>query len=140
MRVRLNLNTKKSSERVVISTWEQVQIFQIIQAWTYIMKLESEKSINSIQEGAKTPPISFPPVSSTKTVTSHKNILTLSLTLLSHWCNVPRLYLVPVPNYWAWTKGTKERFFSSNPYKIELIIFSPIEMLLNIGHMTTSTV
>ena len=42
---------------MAISTREQVEIFQIIQACTYIMQIETEKSINSVQEGAKRRPL-----------------------------------------------------------------------------------
>ena len=47
----LNLNTEKFSEHVVISTCAKVELFQIIQACTYIMKFEAEKPINPIQDG-----------------------------------------------------------------------------------------
>ena len=54
------------------------------------------------------------------------------------------LYLVPVPNYWAWIKTTlqKMRFFWSNSFKIDVLITSLIEMLElpNFGHMKTFTI
>ena len=66
------------------------------------------------------------------------------LTLLPHWCKISGFYLEPVPNYLTWTKTTrqKKRFFWSNPYKIEVMITSLIEMLElpNFGHMTASTI
>ena len=40
--------------------------------------------------------------------------------------------MLPVPNYWTRTKTTPQKifvFFLSNPYKIETIIPSVIEML-----------
>ena len=64
-------------------------------------------------------------------------------TPLIHLCKILRLYLVPVPNYWTWTRSTpqKNRFFWSNPYKIKVMITSLIVMLglPNLGHMTTFT-
>ena len=63
---------------------------------------------------------------------------------MPHWCKISSLYLVPVPNYWTWTKttGQKKRFFWSNPYKIEVVITSLIEMLQlpDFGHTNTSTI
>ena len=78
--------------------------------------------------GAKMPhSTSFSPVTSTKVGISPKNFL----TLLPHWCEIPSLYLMPVPNYWTWTKTApqKKQFFRSNPYKIEVVITSLTEML-----------
>ena len=50
--------------------------------------------------GRKAPrPNSFSPVTFTNVRISHKNFLTLVLTLLPHWCKSPRSYLLPVPNY-----------------------------------------
>ena len=61
-----------------------------------------------------------------------------------HWCKISSLYLAPVSNYWTWTKTTsqKKRYFWSNPYKIEVVITSFIEMLQlpNFGHMNESTI
>ena len=56
----------------------------------------------------------------------------LVFILLPHWCKISRLYLVPVPNYWAWSKTThQKKWFSwSNPYKIEVMITSLLEMLV----------
>ena len=44
--------------------------------------------------------------------------------LLPHWCKTSSLYLVPIPNYWIWTKTTPQKmwFFRSNLYKIEVVI------------------
>ena len=51
---------------------------------------------------------------------------------------------MPVPNYWTWTKTTPQKkwFFWSNPYKMEVMITSLIEILQlpNLGHMLTSTI
>ena len=53
------------------------------------------------------------------------------------------LPLVPIPDYWTWTKSNfqKKCFFWLNPYKTEVMITSLIEMLEipNFGHMTTPT-
>ena len=114
-------------------------------------------SFNSIQDGGgwggvgvggwggqKDPPTSFSPVISTNVGISPKNVLTFSFNPLPHWCKIPSLYLVPVPNHWTWTKTTprRKRLFWSNPYKIEVVITSLIEMpqLPNFGHMNTSTI
>ena len=62
---------------------------------------------------------------------------------MSQWCEISRPYLVPVPNYWTSTNTTpKKWFFWSNPYKVEVMITSLIEMLKlpKIGNMTTSTI
>ena len=68
----------------------------------------------------------------------------LILTLFPHWCKISRLWLVPVPNYWTWTNSTSQKnwFFWSNPYKIENLITSFIEILElpNFGDMTTCTI
>ena len=49
-------------------------------------------------------------------------------TFLLHMYKISRAYIVPVPNYWAPQK--KHGFFCSNPYKIEVVITSLIEMLV----------
>ena len=65
-------------------------------------------------------------------------LLICSFTFLPHWCKISRPYLVLVPNYWNQEHlSNKKKFFSSNPYKIQVIITSLIEMLSNFGHMTT---
>ena len=58
----------------------------------------------------------------------------LLVSILSpHLCKISRPYLVPILDY---------ETFWSNPYKVEVIITSLIEMLQlpNFGHMTTSTI
>ena len=57
---------------------------------------------------------------------------------MSHWWKISSSYLVSIPNYWTWTRTTpqKKRFFWSNPYKIETMITSLIEMLTPIPHRT----
>ena len=90
------------------------------------------------------PPTSFSPVTSANVGISPQNFLTVILTLLPHWCKLSRRYLEPVPNYWTWTKAIphKKQFSSSNPYKIEVMMTSLIEMLElpNFGHMITFTI
>ena len=75
---------------------------------------------------------------------AHKTFWILVLTLLPHCCKIWRPYLVPVPNYWTWTKATSQKrlFFWSNSYKIGVMITSLIEILElpNFGHMTASTI
>ena len=55
----------------------------------------------------------------------------LILILFPHSCRISGSYLVPISNYWTWTKTTpqKNRFFWSNPYKIWVMITSFIKML-----------
>ena len=82
-------------------------------------------------EGAKSPPTSFSTVTSLNVRIIPKTFWLLVLILLPHRCKILSPYLVPVPNYWTWTKTTPQKkwFFWSNPYKIELKISSLIEML-----------
>ena len=75
---------------------------------------------------------------------SPKTFWIFVLTFLSNWCKILRPYRMLVPNYWTSTNTTpqKNRFFWSNPNKIEVMITSLIEMLElpNFSHMTTSTI
>ena len=96
----------------------------------------------------KGPPTSFSPVTSTNVRISPQNFpqktfWLLILTLLTDWCIISSLHLVPVPNCWTSTKTTpqKKRFFCPNLYKI-VMITSFIQMLElpNFGHMTTSII
>ena len=94
--------------------------------------------------GKKTPLSVFLP----KLLLTHEIALKTSwrlvLTHLSHWCKIPNPYVVPVTNYWTVTKTTPKKsvFFWSNPYKIEVMITSFVEVLQlpNFGHMTISTI
>ena len=48
------------------------------------------------------------------------------LTLLPHWFKVSRPHLVPVPNYWTWTKSTPQEncfFFCQILIKLRLWYF-----------------
>ena len=64
--------------------------------------------------------------------------------LLRHLRKASGSYLVPFPNYWAWTKNTpqKNSVFWSNSCKIKVMITSLVETLElpNFGHMTTFTI
>ena len=85
---------------------------------------------------------SFSPITSTNVGITSKTLWLLVLNLLPHWCKIASLYLVPVRNYWTWTKITpqKKQFFWSKQYKIEVMITSLIEMLQlpNFAHINTS--
>ena len=76
-------------------------------------------------------------ISSQKFLTFNFN---LSATLVLNF----KAIQVPVLNYWIWTKNTPQKncFFWSNPFKIEVMITSLIEMpyLPNFDQMTTSTI
>ena len=94
---------------------------------------------NPIQDGRKTSPTSFSPVTA-----QNVGISLQKLVLFPYWCKNSSSYLVPVINYWTWTETTaqKKRFFWSNLYKIDVMITSLIEVLElpNFGHMTTSRI
>ena len=94
--------------------------------------------------GKKAPYNFFFPVTSTNVGLGPKTFWLLVWTLLPHWCNIASSDLESVPNYWTWTKTTSQKkwFFWSNPYKIEVMITSLLEMLElpNFGHMTTPTI
>ena len=82
---------------------------------------------------AKRPPTSFSPVTSANIGISPKNFLTFSFNPFA----LPHIVeLEPKPPL------KKKWFFWSNPYKIEVVITSLIEMLQlpNFGHMNTSTI
>ena len=57
----------------------------------------------------KKPPTSFSHATSTNVEISPKTFWLLILTLLPLWCKMSRPYLVSVPNYWVWTKGTPQK-------------------------------
>ena len=73
-----------------------------------------------------------------------KKLMIFSLILLSYMCKTSQSYLVPVPNYWTWTKSNPQKncFFWLNLYKIEVMITYFIETreLPNFGHMTASLI
>ena len=120
----------------------------LLPKFSFDVQFFADEPFNLIQDGGrgaqKGPPTSFSPVTSTNVGFGRKTFWILVLILLPNYCKISSSYLVPVPNYWTWTKTTsqKKRFFWSNPYKIEVIITFLIEMLqlLNFGHMTTSII
>ena len=97
--------------------------------------------------GQKDPSTSFSPVTSTNVEISPQNFLTFNFNPFVTLVLISMPYLVPVPNYWTWTKTKPQKsvFFWSYPYKIEVMIImitSLIEILElpKFGHMTTSTI
>ena len=98
--------------------------------------------------GAKKAPYQFFPVTSINVGISPQIFLTFSFNpkgkRLPNWSRISKSYLVPVPNYWTWMKTIplKRWFFWWNPYKVEVMITSVIEMLElpDFCHMTTSTI
>ena len=60
-----------------------------------------------------------------------KPLWILALTLLPNCWKISRAYLLPVTNYWSWTKTTPQNnmFFWSNSYKAEVMITSFIMVL-----------
>ena len=70
-------------------------------------------TLNPIQDGGEAkslpPPTSCSPVTSIKVKVSPQNFWLLVLILLTHWCKISRSYLVPLPNYWTWTKTTLQK-------------------------------
>ena len=73
-----------------------------------------------------------------------KTFWLLLLTVLLPWCKISSPYLVPVPKLLNLNQDhpSKRRFFWSNPYEIEVMITSLIEMLKfpNFSHMNISTI
>ena len=86
-----------------------------IKALALFRKSRGEHKAPSLPPRPTYHPTSFSPVTSTNV-----RINVRVATLLTDWCKISSLYLVPtVPNYWAWTKTTpqKKRFFWSNHFK-----------------------
>ena len=107
------------------------------------------KYFNPIQDerdggGAKGPPTSFSPVTSTNVGTRPQNFLTFSFDpfdkLVSNFKFVPSAS--PKLLNLNQDQPSKKCFFWSNPYKIEVMITSLTQMLEspNFGHMTTSII
>ena len=73
-----------------------------------------------------------------------KSFWLLVLIFLPHWCKISGPYVVPVPTVLNLNQDYPSRnmFFWSNPYKIEVLLTSVIEMLQlrNFGHMTIFTI
>ena len=92
-----------------------------------LMILDKTRSfmLTLFRMGGKNVPLPvFFPVTSTNVGIRLPNFLTFSFNPLPHWCKASSLYLVPVPNYWTWTKSIPQKhwFFWSNPSKIEVMI------------------
>ena len=91
--------------------------------------------------GAKRPPTSFSPVTPTNVGFGPKNFLTFSFnpfaTLVQNFKFVPSAS--PKLLNLNQDHPSKKRFFWSNPYKIEVMITTLIQMLElpNFGYMTT---
>ena len=89
-------------------------------------------------------PYQFSPVISANLGISPRNFMTFKISNFKAIHKTSRRHLVPVSNHWTWTKNTfqKSVFFWSNPYKIEVVITSLIEMLElpNFADMTRSTI
>ena len=119
-----DLSNSKSSQSFYIKT-----IFSLFSKQD---QLERKANFNLIQAGAKRPPSSLSPVTSTNIGISVQTFWLSVLTFLPHWCKISRPYLVAVSTYWTWTKSTLQRkwFFWSNPYRIEVMIASLTEMLV----------
>ena len=90
------------------------------------------------------PPTTSSPVTFAKVGISPKNFWLLISTLLTHLCKISRPYVSASPKLLNLNQEhpSKNVFFWSNPYKIEIMLTSLIEILelLNFGHMTLSTV
>ena len=86
----------------------------------------------------------FSPATSTNVGVNLQNFLTFSFKTFATLVEISRPFLVPVPNYWAWTKTTPQKkwFFWSNPYKIDVMITFLIEVLqlTNFGYMRIFTI
>ena len=78
----------------------------------------NEATLTLLKMEAKRTHTSFPPVTSVNVEISPQNFL----TLLTQWCEISRPYLVPVPNYWTWTKTTPQKSgcFGQIPIKSRL--------------------
>ena len=88
---------------------------------------------------------SFFPVTSTNVGISPKLFGLLVLSLLIHWWILPlKVISSTSPKLLKLNQDhlSKKEFFRSNPYKIEIMITSVIEMfqIPNLCHMTSSTI
>ena len=82
-----------------------------------------------MEEGGKKPPppsTSFSQVTSTNVGISPQNFLNpktfqiLALIAFPHWCKISSLYLMPIQNYWTWTKSTPQKSSFSGQILIKL--------------------
>ena len=97
---------------------------------------------NGVGGGAKRPPTSFSPVTSTNVKISPQIFLTFSFnhfaTLMKNFKAIPSARLLNLNQ----KHPSKNLFFWSHPYKIEIMIISLIEMLElpSFDYMTTPTI
>ena len=112
-----------------------------------VLYLICKALLNPIQYGGvgkKAPPTNFPPITSTNVGISPQKFLAFSYNPLATL--VENLKVIPSASLkllnFNQDHHSKKWFFWSNPYKIEVIITSLIEVLElpNFGHMTTSTI
>ena len=68
-------------------------------------------------------PASSSSVTSTNVRTSPENLRLLVLNILPHWCKISSLYLVPIPNYWTWTKTTPQKSDCSGQILLKLSLW-----------------
>ena len=98
--------TKESKKQVAI------ELFIIIVNLDEVWENSGLIDFNAIQDGVgqKVPsPYQFFPCNFYKRRISPQNLLTFSFDLLTDWCEISGLYLVPVPNYWTWAKTTAQK-------------------------------
>ena len=98
-----------------------------------------------VREDKKGPLLtSFSPVTSTNKEISPKNFMTVSSDSFTTLLSKVKVIASASPKLLNLNQdySSKKCFFWSNPYKIEIMITSLIEMLElpNVGHMTTSTI
>ena len=105
------------------------------------------RDINPIQDGGgeqKGPPNSFSPVTFTNVGIRTQNFLTLSFNPFSRLVQNFKFVSSACPKLLNLNQDhpSKKRFFWSNPYKVEVMITSLIQMLElpNFRHMTTSII
>ena len=94
---------KKRTEIKMEDVFRKIRVISINE--TYFNPIK-----NGGRRGGGNPsPTSISLVVSTNVGISLKNFLALVLTFLPHWCKILSLHLVPVPNYWIWTKTTPKK-------------------------------
>ena len=134
------------------SIWETILYFLMVQVffylYNYLIEFLHNVSLDNklmsaafylIQDGG----VSFSSLTSPNVRLAPKTFWLLVSTILRRWCKISSSYLIPVSNYWTWTKTTPQNkpFFWSNPYKIGVMITSLTQMfeVPNFGHLLTFT-